>query len=538
MAYNANKETQYLILDSLSHGAKYGLEVIEYISQKTNGAYILKKPTLYSCLSRMEKKGLISSSYWGESDLGGKRHYFNVTNSGKQLLEELSKEYANSTFTSVMEEVEPKTENTSSTPLFLQQDNIFDMVKEEKTATTVKESKQEDQTLNNQIDFFSFQKQKDEETREEPTVEKNEEKMQYYQSILEQTPQNNARFLDESERLSFAQEEQNKRLYDTSSELKKYRKRKSFSENQIEMSVVYENEEDQAIQRQRIEQLKASMLGARQNRIEETERFDELPKYYEDPKEEVVDEPQADDGVFINTRVREVPIQKKITPPNIDVEIDEDKLPAPKRNSNLEPTYKDMLSKLFEKKKEDKIIKDAPPQPQIMQEEVDSFVDYNSLKRYYKTHDIEFKEYSKTNIQREHNTNFLNFITSVILLCLSGISSAILFAIISFTEKLNVSTNWLFYTIPLLFLVYCIFAFIRNKVSISKKATLLYNGFVSWAIFILGVIVVIVINVIAGMQFETMGDYLTSTLTPTLALLIAFPINHYVKKFLYSRYSK
>ena len=79
MAFNSNGQIQYLVLDSLAHGSKYGLEIIEFISQKTGGNYIMKKPTLYSCLTRMEKKGLVSSSYWGESEFGGKRHYYTIT---------------------------------------------------------------------------------------------------------------------------------------------------------------------------------------------------------------------------------------------------------------------------------------------------------------------------------------------------------------------------------------------------------------------------------------------------------------------------
>ena len=129
MAFNSNGQISYLVLDSLSSGSKYGLEIIEYISKKTGGTYIMKKPTLYSCLTRMEKKGLVSSSYWGESELGGKRHYYSITSSGKETLEELSKLFANSSF-----ESEEKIEETSveEKPTFLHQGNIFDMVKEEK----------------------------------------------------------------------------------------------------------------------------------------------------------------------------------------------------------------------------------------------------------------------------------------------------------------------------------------------------------------------------------------------------------------------
>ena len=67
MAFNSSNQISFLILDSLSNGSKYGLEIIEFISQKTGGNYILKKPTLYSCLTRMEKKGFVYRVAMGAS---------------------------------------------------------------------------------------------------------------------------------------------------------------------------------------------------------------------------------------------------------------------------------------------------------------------------------------------------------------------------------------------------------------------------------------------------------------------------------------
>ena len=42
MAFNSNGQVQYLILDSLADGSKYGLEIIEFIAKNSNGVYILK----------------------------------------------------------------------------------------------------------------------------------------------------------------------------------------------------------------------------------------------------------------------------------------------------------------------------------------------------------------------------------------------------------------------------------------------------------------------------------------------------------------
>ena len=74
------------ILKSISESEKYGLEIIEDITKKTNGQVIIKQPSLYSGLRRLEQKGLISSR-WEDSELGGRRHYYAITNLGRSELQ-------------------------------------------------------------------------------------------------------------------------------------------------------------------------------------------------------------------------------------------------------------------------------------------------------------------------------------------------------------------------------------------------------------------------------------------------------------------
>jgi len=606
MAFNSNGQISYLVLDSLSSGSKYGLEIIEYISKKTGGAYIMKKPTLYSCLTRMEKKGLVSSSYWGESELGGKRHYYSITTSGRQNLEELSRLFANSNFENVAETPSEIVEEEK--PTILHQGNIFDMVKEEKVETK-KEPESNPNIIENQIDIFNMdpithpisqeEKKDDAVFIEERAYVQNDqvdqEKMTYYQNKLEQSSEpsepeifDGGKFLDESERLTPDQEEQNKRIYDTSSELKKYRKRKSFSENQIEMAVVYEDEDYDQIQKERIAELKKSLLNIKQNGEEEkkfdsihqpfqpqqtqeetsesdrfsgfskpiqtelreddgilfqTEYIEERPFTRPSAKQSVEDEEEiTDDAILITEpRMADIPIQRKITPPNIEVNLYDDNLPAPKRNSELEPTYKDMMAKLFEGKKEKDMGKKISNQAAVQPSEpmtVSSFADYSTLKRYYNTQGITFKEYKKSNIERKHNTNLLNFISSAILLLLSGLGSAIIFGIISGTNNLKSGTNFMFYTLPILFLVLTAVDFCLYKFTKSKKQTLFYNAFINWIIFILSVAVIFGINALCKMQFETIGQFATSLFIPILGVLLLLPVNFHIRKFLYSKYGK
>ena len=72
-----------IILESLLNGDKYGYEIIKIVEEKSNGKIVLKQPSLYSSLKRFEVKGYITS-YWGDSDIGGRRHYYTLTETGRE----------------------------------------------------------------------------------------------------------------------------------------------------------------------------------------------------------------------------------------------------------------------------------------------------------------------------------------------------------------------------------------------------------------------------------------------------------------------
>jgi len=84
-----------IILKTLFDGDKYGYEILDEVAKKSGGAYELKQPTLYSCLKRLETQGLISS-YWVDSEIGGKRHYYCLTDDGKNTYMENQKNWLRS----------------------------------------------------------------------------------------------------------------------------------------------------------------------------------------------------------------------------------------------------------------------------------------------------------------------------------------------------------------------------------------------------------------------------------------------------------
>ena len=76
-----------LILNVLKTGNKYGLEIIKEIRNLTNGQVDIKLPSLYSNLHKLESDGYISS-YWENSEIGGKRRYSALTEKGQNYVSE------------------------------------------------------------------------------------------------------------------------------------------------------------------------------------------------------------------------------------------------------------------------------------------------------------------------------------------------------------------------------------------------------------------------------------------------------------------
>ncbi len=81
-----------IILKSLYEGDRYGYDIIKEIEEKSHGQYILKQPTLYSCLKRLENQGFITA-YWGEQTNGGRRKYYTLTEMGRQVFVQYQDEY-------------------------------------------------------------------------------------------------------------------------------------------------------------------------------------------------------------------------------------------------------------------------------------------------------------------------------------------------------------------------------------------------------------------------------------------------------------
>lgn len=65
----------------------YGYEITKRIKEYTDSSYEMGEGTLYPALKRLEEKKLLIS-YWGDTDKGGRRKYYKITDEGRKSLED------------------------------------------------------------------------------------------------------------------------------------------------------------------------------------------------------------------------------------------------------------------------------------------------------------------------------------------------------------------------------------------------------------------------------------------------------------------
>jgi len=78
------------VMGVLYHERHYGYSLVRALTE--TGSISLKEGTIYPILARLDRDGLVRSE-WVESDQGPPRKYYVLTLSGRQLFDELSKEF-------------------------------------------------------------------------------------------------------------------------------------------------------------------------------------------------------------------------------------------------------------------------------------------------------------------------------------------------------------------------------------------------------------------------------------------------------------
>ena len=81
-----------VILKLIIEQDRYGYEIASCIKKRTDNRCVIKEATLYSIVSRLEKKDLIDS-YVGEKTHGKKRRYYKITSLGRAYYYEKKQEW-------------------------------------------------------------------------------------------------------------------------------------------------------------------------------------------------------------------------------------------------------------------------------------------------------------------------------------------------------------------------------------------------------------------------------------------------------------
>ena len=528
MEIYAKGQLSFLILNCLLERDFYGLDIITEIKSRSNGNIDLKKPSVYSNLTRMEKQGLVSS-YMQSSDLGPNRRYYSITEKGRTVYNELKEEFERNHF------------------------NVFrDFNGDEKPSQNFATQKQEDESVQEEnSDFFDFsslnedtarqEEKEDENLLEEKTDNVVEEKVLPSSSPVvkqeevfekeETSAKSDAVLLGEEDRLQA--EQYNKRLYDISKDMTRYRKKRSFAEDQIAMTAPEDplqvsDEKTKA----KVEEFKNSLL---ENKAKYSSRLTDEQfafRMNRDKQEEPRTEEKPDDGVLITERLSSNSIgkAKMIEPPRLKIEPisqREQKLPAPKRDVNIDPSHKEIISRIYSKSRANE------------DEQTENYMlDYEDLTQYYKKQNLSFKSYSKEKSKISHNTNKLMLITTLLTFFGLAIFSAVLFAILYSTDNLNNATTFLYIVLPLLYLIDVAVKAYNNAKYTSWEPAPMKSQWLVWLMTALVCGVVVGLNFAFGMNSENFSLYATTLILPIGITLVLLPLRYYIKRYILIKYWK
>ena len=584
-----------IILSTLLDGDKYGYEIIKDIETKSGGKIKIKQPSLYSSLTRMENQKLISS-YWRDSDIGGKRHYYRLTDFGRKQTEQWQNDFINSN--SVVSGLfkdgengenfklkeEPVKEEKQEEPKFLQQENLFSQIN--KTEKKQEETTSQTPLMPDQLDIFELaNKVMEEEKKKNEKVEIQEEFVpppekhyNVYQELNQLRKQN--------EISSFA--ENIKEDYDDDAddveELNEIPFNKSFAEslksdtNETLVTNFNGPQQDEktnvavetTYHEEKIEDNnQEENLNYIQNfdESEDDKNFAEIynePLHEEQPEEDtivkntynlsnqnqdsseiIIEEKQdkkdytyskqeKDEGIFITETPDpdSLPKVKKIEPARFTI-VGESPL---FKFSNVENQYNELVEDLYKKGFNDK--------------SSEGYLTYSALSEHYKKNGLKFYPYESKEISSQNeklvkkvNNDFvpinkINFYKSIIYLALILVETWLSYTILSVS---GAQPQQLFLYIIVTVLAFCpavytgIMFYKNPDKQLPKEIQEFKQFLINLGIAVLGILLVFSFNVLFGFNGENFSNYATTIVLPSV-LLLNVPISYYISKEFMKRF--
>jgi PadR family transcriptional regulator, regulatory protein PadR len=84
--------TSLLLLQLLDDRDMYGYELVKELEARSGNGFTVKEGTLYPALHKLEKQEYIEF-YWQEQEKGPARKYYRITEAGRELLLEKTREW-------------------------------------------------------------------------------------------------------------------------------------------------------------------------------------------------------------------------------------------------------------------------------------------------------------------------------------------------------------------------------------------------------------------------------------------------------------
>lgn len=525
MELYAKGQLSYLMLTCLQERDFYGLDIISEISNTSNGRINLKKPSVYSNLTRMEKQGYISS-YLRNSDFGPNRKYYSLTEKGRNFYQEL-KEYFDKNNIDVFRDFQDFEEKEVSAPLSevssnenqdsnLEENDFFDFssLKEEDNKEKQLQTSENTSSTENHNAFSNSQNLEKEDTKEDTTDTKEEKK-------------DDAIFLSTEE-----VDDYNKRLYDISKDIHKIKRKRSFADDQIAMTATDPLYLSNEKVKDNIKDFKNSILENREkyqeNRTNSFEYFKQKGIREKSSSPEIqIKEEVKNDARFITERldVSKVEHAKKIAPPRINIVSENTKdtrLPAPNRDKSIDPSHREILNKLYSRTKD----------KNYAEEREDDIYDYNDLKDYYSSQDIAFNIYQKNMTKTRHNTNKLYFINSLIIFLACAVSSTVLYLILNNFSLTYAYTNFLYIVLPALLIIDVVIKLYNYKLYSGWYPKQIMPQWLMWLLFLLSVLIIVGLNFVFGMLLNPFSMYATTLILPLLMMILVLPVRYYLKRLI------
>lgn len=516
-----NQDTQKgklssIILSVLSQGDKYGFEIISEIEKQTNGMVVIKQPSLYSSLKRMEDQDLISS-YWMDSEIGGRRHYYRLTDYGKKQLEQWKSDF--DITAAFCDAQKPTTETKQNEPTFLQQENLFDIQNEKQEEEKPQPKPFEDDAvlLKNdsfiQYNLFEQPAGVTQPNFDSPRQEQKVENNNIQQKPLAHSPAH------------IEEKPKEEKPYDIFAELDLFRNsNKSFAgsmtnskpKEDYHLGTLKSFMGDSFAMQELDNSLISNQSTHDEDEMEDIEN--EMPDKEEKPSF-VLSQPTDADAKLITERYseEELPKVKKIDPPVIDVFAQSKKTEV--KFETKPNSYDEKIGELYNKNNQNATAEEITPL---------TISNYTNLKKYFDEQKIMFRTYTKSDENKTTQTSLVSdYKFSLIRLGLTFLS-LILSLVISFVCIKNLSyipsaALALYIVPPILYLIYAGFVLIDKSKNKDRKVLLMETSkvqlIIKIAICIVLSILIYVFNLVGGLNGANFNDYTNTMIVPFVIAL-------------------